>query len=258
MLNESQHRSISFLEANTPFPPLSRAMGKHSSAPGLLAAGGGLSVQRLVEAYSQGIFPWYSQGQPVLWWSTDPRMVLLPDKFKVSASLKKSLKRFSNSPGCEIKMDSAFLTVIENCSGIEREGQGGTWITREMIHAYHQLHLAGFAHSVETWQDGVLVGGLYLVNLGRAVFGESMFTFQTDASKIALSALVAFAKHHQIELIDCQQKTAHLSSLGGETIDRADFLQKISPSLTQTSPPWIFKPIYWQELLTPTFPSSPS
>ena len=173
-------------------------MGKRSSTPGLLAAGGGLSVQRLVEAYSQGIFPWYSQGQPVLWWSTDPRMVLLPDKFKVSASLKKSLKRFSNSPGCEIKMDSAFLTVIENCSGIEREGQGGTWITREMIHAYHQLHLAGFAHSVETWQDGVLVGGLYLVNLGRAVFGESMFTFQTDASKIALSALVAFAKHHQL------------------------------------------------------------
>ena len=258
MLSQSPRPSIVFLEENTPFPSLDQAWGATSSAPGLLAAGGGLSVKRLQAAYTQGIFPWYSSGQPVLWWSTDPRMVLEPVKFKLSESLKKSLKRFIQKPGCEIKVDSAFLRVIEHCAGIEREGQGGTWITPEMVQAYHQLHLAGLAHSIETWQDGVLVGGLYLVNIGRAIFGESMFTLQTDASKIALSALVAFAKHHRIELIDCQQKTAHLSSLGGQTIERADFLNRISPQLNQKAPLWIFKPIYWQEILIHPRLSSPS
>ncbi len=250
MLSPTHRQSIVFLEPDTPFPPTQNALGQDSTAPGLLAAGGGLGVQRLQEAYSQGIFPWYSEGQPILWWSTDPRMVLKPSRFKLSASLKKTIKRFSQTPGCEIKMDSAFLTVIQHCAGMKREGQAGTWIMPEMIQAYHQLHLAGHAHSVETWKDGVLVGGLYLVNLGRAIFGESMFSLQTDASKIALSALVAFAKHHRIELIDCQQKTAHLSSLGGETIKRESFLETIAPELHQNSPEWIFKPIYWQQLLT--------
>lgn len=227
-------------------------MGVHSPAPGLLAAGGGLSVQRLLSAYSQGIFPWYSPGQPILWWSTDPRMVLRPVEFKLSASLKKTIKRISQSMDYEIKIDSDFLSTITQCSQVDRAGQAGTWITPEMIAAYHALHQAGFAHSVETWQNGQLIGGLYLVNIGKAVFGESMFSLKTDASKIALSALVSFAKHHDIQLIDCQQKTAHLSSLGGRTLKRTDFLKAIEPELRKNSPQWIFKPIYWQEILNST------
>ena len=255
MLNPTPRPSIVFLEHDTPFPAPEAALGPDSAAPGLLAAGGDLSVQRLQAAYSHGIFPWYSKGQPILWWSTDPRMVLKPSRFKLSVSLKKTIKRFLQTPGCEIKIDSAFLTVIQRCAGMKREGQAGTWIMPEMIQAYHRLHLSGHAHSVETWQDGVLVGGLYLVNLGRAIFGESMFSLQTDASKIALSALVAFAKHHHIELIDCQQKTAHLSSLGGETIQRESFLEIMTPELQQNSPEWIFKPIYWQEILNLNAPT---
>jgi leucyl/phenylalanyl-tRNA--protein transferase len=255
MLSPTPRQPIVFLEHDTPFPDPQKAMGEGSVAPGLLAAGASLSVQRLQEAYSQGIFPWYSEGQPILWWSTDPRMVLKPSQFKLSGSLKKTIKRFIQTPGCEIKIDSSFLSVIQHCAGMKREGQGGTWIMPEMITAYHQLHLAGLAHSVETWKNGVLVGGLYLVSLGRAIFGESMFTLQTDASKIALSALVAFAKHHHIELIDCQQKTAHLSSLGGETIKRESFLKIISPALHQNSPEWIFKPIYWHEIVNFSAPT---
>jgi len=255
-MRNSPANSIVFLDEHTPFPGVEMAMGENSPAPGLLAAGGGLGVERLLSAYSKGIFPWYSAGQPILWWSTDPRMVLNPLQFKLSTSLKKSLKRFRQRSGCEIKMDSAFLSVIAHCSQVKREGQSGTWITEEMVQAYHRLHLAGYAHSVETWQNGELIGGLYLVNIGRAVFGESMFALQTDASKIALSALVAFAKFHHIELIDCQQKTAHLSSLGGHTIKRSDFLNAITPHLKDSSPKWVFKPIYWQEILNSTAPTT--
>lgn len=247
--------SIVFLDDDTPFPKVESAMGEGSIAPGLLAVGGGLSVQRLLSAYRQGIFPWYSLGQPILWWSTDPRMVLQPEEFKLSKSLKKSIKRFQNASTCEIKIDSDFLSVISHCSKVERHGQAGTWITKEMVQAYHQLHLAGHAHSVETWQDGELCGGLYLVNIGQAIFGESMFSLKTDASKIALSALVSFAKHHKINLIDCQQKTAHLSSLGGLTIERSAFLKTIEPELDKNPPQWIFKSIYWQEILNSNDPT---
>ena len=249
LMRSQSMNSIVFLKDNTPFPKAEMAMGEGSVAPGLLAAGGDLSVQRLLSAYRQGIFPWYSNGQPILWWSTDPRMVLSPSHFKLSTSLKKAIKRFIKSETCEIKVDSDFLSVISSCSKVERGGQAGTWINQDMIQAYHQLHLAGFAHSVETWQDGQLCGGLYLVNIGQAIFGESMFSLKTDASKIALSALVSFAKHHKIALIDCQQKTPHLSSLGGHTIKRADFLNTIEPELNKNPPQWIFKPIYWQEIL---------
>jgi len=248
-MNSSLENDIVLLDKNTPFPNPEKALGAGSGAPGLLAVGGDLRVERLLSAYAQGIFPWFSEGQPILWWSTNPRMVLRPHEFKLSTSLKKSIKRFSKSPTCEIKMDHDFLGVITHCSVIDRDGQSGTWITKEMINAYHQLHLAGHAHSVETWQDGQLCGGLYLVNIGQAVFGESMFSLKTDASKIALSALVSFAKHHKIALIDCQQKTPHLSSLGGHTIKRSDFLNTIEPELNKNPPQWIFKPIYWQEIL---------
>ena len=156
-----------------------------------MAAGGGLSVQRLVEAYSQGMFPWFSEGQPVLWWSPSPRMVLEVENFKLHRSLRKTLQKFVHMPTVSITFDTAFDRVIQHCSEFKRQGQKGTWIVQDMVSAYQALHRAGFAHSVETWIEGELVGGLYCVSIGKAVFGESMFALQTDASKIALSALAA-------------------------------------------------------------------
>ncbi|MBN4841548.1 leucyl/phenylalanyl-tRNA--protein transferase, partial [Citrobacter braakii] len=165
-------------------------------------------------AYSNGIFPWYSTGQPVLWWSPDPRMVLHVDEFRVRRSFRKVLHRFLKDPRCEVRIDSAFGDVIRACARTPRPGQDGTWIVPDMQAAYRALHRAGHAHSVEAWWDGELVGGLYLVNLGRAVFGESMFTHRRDASKMALAALVAACRAWGVALIDCQQQTRHLASLG--------------------------------------------
>ena len=189
---------IAWLDARTPFPPLATALVEPN---GLLAAGGDLAVPRLVSAYRRGIFPWYSAGQPILWWSPDPRMVLEVAEFKVSRSLRRRVR----AGGFEIRVDTAFAQVIDACARAPRAGQGGTWITQEMVEAYRRLHYAGYAHSVESWREGRLVGGLYGVALGRVFFGESMFAQEDDASKVALVALVALLQRLDVPLIDCQQ-----------------------------------------------------
>ena len=241
---------VSWLAPGEDFPPLENAWGRDDPAPGLLAAGGSLDVSTLVKAYSLGIFPWFSLGQPVLWWSPDPRMVLQTKNFKLHRSLRKSLIRFLGDPECEIRFDSAFEQVIAACAGTPREGQPGTWIVPAMVQAYAALHRAGHAHSVETWVAGKLVGGLYCVNLGRMVFGESMFAHQTDASKIALTALVAFCRAHDMPMIDCQQNTRHLASLGAAEISRSEFVLQLTRSVGGTAPVWQFHPLYWSKMLT--------
>ncbi len=243
--------ALPWLAPGDPFPDVREAWGPHSEAPGLLAAGGQLDVQTLSDAYAHGIFPWFSEGQPILWWSPDPRMVLKVPQFRLHDSLRKTLRRFRDRPGCEIRFDSAFDTVIAHCAESPREGSNGTWIVPEMRVAYGALHRAGLAHSVETWIDGTLVGGLYCVALGHAVFGESMFSHRTDASKIALAALVAFCRAHGIPQVDCQQNTRHLASLGAAETDRDSFLAACALALPRTPPRWEFEPLYWQQLLPP-------
>ncbi|MDO9400899.1 MAG: leucyl/phenylalanyl-tRNA--protein transferase [Polaromonas sp.] len=243
---------IPWLSAGQDFPSVDTAWGTRDPAPGLLAAGGVLDVPTLIKAYAHGIFPWYSAGQPVLWWSTDPRMVLKPSAFRLHRSLRKAIHAFAADTGCSIRFDSAFATVIRACASRERHGQSGTWIVPEMIEAYIALHEAGHAHSVETWRDGVLVGGLYCINLGRMVFGESMFAYETDTSKIALAALVAFCRQHAIDMIDCQQNTGHLASLGASEISRGAFAAHVSSRLQTPPPVWQFDPVYWQQILPKT------
>jgi len=244
-----QKNNIPWIEESDPLPPAYSACSDEASGlKGLVAAGGGLSVERLLEAYSHGMFPWYSEGQPVLWWSPTPRMVLEVENFKLHRSLRKTLQKFTQTPSASITFDTAFDRVIEHCAAFEREGQNGTWILEDMVSAYQALHRAGFAHSVETWIEGELVGGLYCVSIGKAVFGESMFALQTDASKIALSALVAFAKQHGITWIDCQQNTKHLAFLGAHEIPQAAFLQSVDKAVRQTAPTWEFLPLYWKNL----------
>ena len=246
---------LPWLEPGEPFPDPSQAWGMHAPAPGLLAAGGALDTSTLTRAYRHGIFPWFSEGQPILWWSTDPRMVLHTAEFKLHRSLRKTLQRFIADPACELRIDHAFDQVIAACAGSPREGQSGTWIVPEMIEAYRALHRAGHAHSVETWIDGELVGGLYCVAVGRAVFGESMFTRIPDASKIALAGLVALCRAHGVALIDCQQETAHLASLGARPIPRSEFLDAIAGPTSAAGFPWRFESLYWRELL-PTAPAA--
>jgi leucyl/phenylalanyl-tRNA--protein transferase len=206
---------IPWLDGDAPFPPLTSARKEPN---GLLAVGGDLTPQRLLEAYRRGIFPWFSEGDPILWWSPDPRMVLLPAELKISRSLAKTLRnrRF------EIRFDSDFDSVIRACAA-PRDGQPGTWITPEMRNAYLRLHRLGYAHSVETWVDGELVGGLYGVAVGAAFFGESMFARARDASKIALVHLVRKLEEDGYGMIDCQMRTEHLASLGAREIPRARF-----------------------------------
>jgi leucyl/phenylalanyl-tRNA--protein transferase len=211
---------IRWLGRDDPFPPVGRALRDPN---GLLAAGGDLSVKRLTDAYGRGIFPWYSEGQPLLWWSPDPRMVLFPDELRISRSLRKRLRRRDY----EVRADHAFGTVMRACAA-PRAGQSGTWITEEMMRAYAELHRRGCAHSVETWIDGRLAGGLYGVALGRAFYGESMFAAVTDASKIAFAHLVRQLARWNFGLIDCQMRTAHLASFGAREIPRADFMRKLA------------------------------
>lgn len=234
---------------DTPFPPTSQALGPESEAPGLLAAGGSLSISRLRSAYERGIFPWYSAGQPPLWWSTSPRMVLQTDEFKVSRSLKKTLKGFINNERAEIRIDSAFAQVISACANTPRSGQNGTWIVEDIQAAYRAWHQAGQVHSFETWLDGELIGGLYGVSIGRMFYGESMFSHRSDASKIALSALVAFCRSQDIPMIDCQQNTPHLASLGARPLPRDDFESHLS-KVIHLNPveAWHFNPELWQYL----------
>lgn len=199
-----------------PFPPVELAL---RDPDGLLAFGGTLSVQRLLRAYRSGIFPWYSQGQPIMWWSPDPRTVLFPEALKVSRSLHKTLKKKQYT----VTLDTAFAEVMNACAE-PREAGAGTWITDAMKAAYYDLHEQGHAHSVEAWQDGELVGGLYGVAIGSVFFGESMFTRRTDASKIAFVQLVSQLKRWGFALIDCQVYSGHLASLGAVEISRPEFI----------------------------------
>ena len=210
---------IPWLERDDPFPPLERAL-KHPN--GLLAAGADLSPERLLAAYRQGIFPWYAEGEPLLWWSPDPRMVLIPCALKISRSLAKTLRKRDH----EIRFDSAFAAVLHGCAtrGADPGADGaGTWITADMRAAYARLHQLGYAHSVETWIDGKLAGGLYGVAVGRMFYGESMFTRVRDASKIAMVHLVRRLRRHGYGMIDCQMHTPHLASLGASSIARSEF-----------------------------------
>ena len=233
-------------------PPTRLALPRGSDAPGLLAAGGELTPERLAEAYSMGVFPWYSAGQPVLWWSPDPRMVLWVAEFKLARSLRKTVARFARTPGCEVRIDSAFEQVIGACASTPREGQDGTWIVADMVQAYSRWHAQGAVHSFETWIDDELVGGLYGVGIGRMFFGESMFAHRTDASKIALAALICFCREHGIELIDCQQRTGHLASMGGRELPRNDFEAAVAQRTARPPPGcWTYHLGLWKHLLPP-------
>jgi leucyl/phenylalanyl-tRNA--protein transferase len=247
--------NIPWIEANAALPNAATAQHRESELAGLVAAGSDLTAQRLKEAYGLGIFPWFGEGQPVLWWSPDPRMVLKPQSFKLHRSLKKTLHAFLAAPQCEIRIDSAFEQVMHHCAHVPRGGKVGSWIVPDMIRAYVDLHHAGLAHSIETWVDGELVGGLYCVALGHAVFGESMFALQTDASKIALSGLVALTKAQNVPWIDCQQNTRHLASLGAQEIDRSVFLEGIAASQSAMPLDWKLQPIHWQSLLSQSHPA---
>lgn len=216
---------IRLLTGHTPFPPLASALAEPN---GLLAVGGELSVERLLDAYAHGIFPWYGEGDPLLWWSPDPRMVLFPGELKVSRSLRKVLR----ARRYEIRTDNNFRRVMEACAA-PRRGQDGTWIGREIIDAYCRLHDLGLAHSVESWIDGELAGGLYGVALGRMFYGESMFSRRTDASKIAFVHLVRQLQRWQFGMIDCQMKTDHLASLGAREIERDTFARHLAGLVNQ-------------------------
>lgn len=245
----SLQAKIKWIEKNQALPSPEMAIRDESGLNGLVAAGGDLSVNRLLEAYGQGIFPWFSVGQPILWWSPDPRMVLEVNSFRMHKSLRKAIKSFLASTHNEIKFDSAFDQVIRQCSQTKRTHQQGTWILDEMIEAYEELHAQGFAHSVETWVDGHLVGGLYCVSIGHCVFGESMFSLQTDASKIALAALVAFAKAQDISWIDCQQNTKHLAFMGAREITRSQFLSDVHRAQTMPAADWEYGRTNWREIM---------
>lgn len=241
--------TLPWLQAHEPFPNPASALGPESPWPGLLAAGGVLDAPTLLAAYSQGIFPWSGPDEPLLWWSTDPRMVLHPQHFRLHRSLRKTLCAFVRNPQASIRINSAFDEVLHQCATSPRPGQSGSWITDDIMLSYGELHRQGFAHSVETWVNGQLVGGLYLVALGQAVFGESMFAHQTDASKIALAALVCLCRAHGVELIDCQQQTAHLASLGARPIAQAEFLESIQRTQQRPAMRWHFEPAMWAQLL---------
>jgi leucyl/phenylalanyl-tRNA--protein transferase len=224
---------IPWLEKKTPFPTVESALAQPN---GLLAAGADLSVARLLDAYRHGIFPWYSDGEPILWWSPDPRMVLFTAELKVSRSLAKSVR----NKGFEVRFDTAFAAVVDACAG-PRSGQRGTWITDQMRAAYLRLHRLGHAHSAETWRSEELVGGLYGVSIGGMFFGESMFARATDASKVALVALVRELGARGCSLIDCQMETRHLASLGARAIRRAEFLRKVEALVNYDAPPGSWK-----------------
>lgn len=232
------------------FPDPSGALGPDSEAPGLLAVGGDLRPERLLAAYAQGIFPWYGDGQPLLWWSPDPRMVLKTADFRLHASLRKTLKRFLRTPGCELRVSHDPAAVIRACAQTPRDGQGGTWIVAEMQSAYAELARQGHVFSIETWRDGALVGGLYGLRLGRMVFGESMFAHATDASKLALCLLVALCRRDAVPWIDCQQNTRHLASFGAAEVSGAAFRSHLAAHVPMPgTPPWNYDPAVWEFLL---------
>jgi leucyl/phenylalanyl-tRNA--protein transferase len=229
---------IPWLDSTTPFPDVANALSG-DDAPGLLAAGADLSPQRLLDAYRHGIFPWFSEGQPILWWSTDPRMVLMTADFKISDSLKKTLRKVARSAATDgdgrwqVRFDSAFDAVMRACAAPRKDGHG-TWISEQIIDGYTGLHRLGYAHSCELWLDGELVAGAYGVSIGKMFYGESMFARVTDGSKIALAYLVHFLQGEGVTMIDCQQETRHLASLGAAPISRVQFLAHLQSAIGQT------------------------
>ena len=250
MSSAVQTPDLRWIEADQDLPPVHLAWGSESPAPGLLAASHDLSAERLLAAYSEGIFPWFSPGQPVLWWSPDPRMVLHVARFKFHRSLRQTLKRCLRQTGFSLTFDSDFGQVMRRCSASPRSGQNGTWIVPAMIAAYEDLHRAGYAHSAEVWQDGNLVAGLYFVALGHAVFGESMFSAVTDGSKMALASLVSVCLQHGVEVIDCQQNTRHLASLGAQEIPRTDFVAQLKQARQKPPIAWAQQSLSWDALTT--------
>lgn len=212
---------IGWLDHSPRFPPVSAAL---KSPNGLLAAGGDLSIERLLAAYRLGIFPWFTEDEPILWWSPDPRLVLVPSEIRISRSLRKTLR---NKP-YEVRFDTAFSEVIQACAAPRKEQAAGTWISADIIKAYEALFDEGIAHCVETWVNGVLVGGLYGVAIGRMFYGESMFSQAADMSKIALVHLCRFLEQHDFAMIDCQMHTAHLESMGAKPISREAFSHEIT------------------------------
>lgn len=226
--------ALPWIEPHDPLPSPERAL---RTPNGLLAAGRDLSAERLLQAYRQGIFPWYSAGEPVLWWSPDPRMVLFTTEFRCTRSLHKTLRRIRRENRWQVSLDTDFDAVMRECAA-PRPEQDGTWITPLIREAYGELHRTGFAHSLEIREDGELIAGLYGVSIGRMFFGESMFTRRTDASKCALAVLVNLLQSMQFPVIDCQQVTSHLASMGGRPIRRSDFLQQVMLLVDQPPPDW--------------------
>lgn len=235
---------IPWLDEDAPFPPVEQALAHPN---GLLCAGERLSARRLMAAYRLGIFPWYNAGEPVLWWSPDPRMVLFCDEFRIHRTLRRKLRRVAAGSGWQVRLDTAIDAVIRACADPSQRPDG-TWITEAVIDAYTELHRHQFAHSIEVWDGSTLVGGLYGVSIGRMFYGESMFTRATDASKTALAALVALLRREHVELIDCQQRTSHLASLGGRAIPRAAFQAHVATAIAQPAIDW---PAYAQAPLNP-------
>jgi leucyl/phenylalanyl-tRNA---protein transferase len=225
---------IPWLDSRDPFPPVDRALRDPN---GLLAAGADLSPQRLLDAYVRGIFPWFGEDDPLLWWSPDPRMVLMLDELHVS----RSLRRVIRSGRYEMRFDTAFPEVMRAC-GEPRQGQDGTWITPAMLDAYTALWQLGYAHSIESWVDGELAGGLYGVAIGRMFYGESMFTRRTDASKVAFVAVVRQLRRWGFPLIDCQMPTEHLASLGAREIPRREFLAHVQRLVREPEVPAPWRP----------------
>lgn len=226
---------ITWLGPEDSFPNPRFEADPDPSVPGLIAVSERIYPGQLSKAYQLGIFPWYSDNQPVLWWSPDPRMVLKPTQFKCSDSLQKIIRHFCQDAQSQILVDADFGAVIRSCATSSRKDQDGTWITHEIMDAYTALHEQGNAHSIAVTENGQLVGGLYCVSFGAMVFGESMFSRKSNASKIALAALAAWCQSIGVEMIDCQQETAHLHSLGAAPIPRKVFLEQLQNSLNQTN-----------------------
>ncbi|WP_394672378.1 leucyl/phenylalanyl-tRNA--protein transferase [Limnobacter sp.] len=233
--------TIPWLDSPSEFPGTSQAL---DYPPGLLAASMEINADWLEASYARGIFPWYSQGEPVLWWSTSPRAVLYTAEFKLHRSLAKAIRKMQGTPGSAIRLNTAFTAVMQACAA-PRPGQDGTWITDEVIAAYTVLHQRGLAHSVEYWEGDQLVGGLYCVALGKMVYGESMFATKTDASKVAFAHFVYWLKSQNVHIIDCQQATGHLISMGARTVSRKVFETEMVNSIVQPTLNWEPRELKW-------------
>ena len=233
---------ICWLGPQDSFPNPLLSPDPDQSVPGLIAVSERIYPNQLLQAYKLDIFPWYSDEQPVLWWSPDPRMVLKPSDFHCSESLQKSIRHFCQDSQSELLVDADFGAVIRACATSTRKDQDGTWITHEIMDAYSTIHEQGYAHSIAVMENGALIGGLYCVAIGGMVYGESMFSRKPNASKMALAALSAWCIEHQVAMIDCQQETTHLSSLGAAPIPRRQFLEQLQISLNQSNIeiPWTF------------------